>query len=60
MARRGVKRAWEEPVRGRSLRERQRIKWRDKAKKDIMKRDLVEENAVDRKQWRRRIRQPTP
>ena len=32
-----VKRAWEEPVRGRRSRGRQRIRWRDKVKDDMEK-----------------------
>ena len=50
----GVKRAWEEHVRGRRSRGRQRIRWQDKAKED-MERDLVED-AMDA----RRIGQPNP
>ena len=53
-------RAWEEPVRGRRSRGRQKIRWRDKMKDDMEHRGLAEEDALDRKEWRRRIRQPTP
>ena len=56
----GVKRAWEEPVRGRRSRGRQRIRWRDKVKDDMERRGLVEEDALDRRYWRRKIRLPTP
>ena len=56
----GVKKAWEEPVRGRRSRGRQRIRWRDKMKDDMERRGLVEEDAFDRSYWRRSIRQPTP
>ncbi|XP_064089918.1 uncharacterized protein LOC135203915 [Macrobrachium nipponense] len=56
----GVKRAWEEPVRGRRSRGRQRFRWRDKEKEDMERRGLVEDDAFDRGQWSRRIRQPTP
>ena len=55
-----VKKAWEEPVRGRRSRGRQRIRWRDKVKDDMERRGLVEEDAFDRNNWRRSIRQPTP
>ena len=53
-----VKRSWEEPVRGRISRGRQRIDGGIRQKK-IWRRDLVED-AVDSRQWRTRIRQPTP
>ena len=55
-----VRRAWEEPVRGRRSRGRQRIRWRDKVRDDMERRGLVEEDAFDRRYWRGRIRQPTP
>lgn len=45
-----VKRAWEEPVRGRRSRGRQRIRWRDKVKEDMERRGLVEDDAFDRRQ----------
>ncbi|XP_064120190.1 uncharacterized protein LOC135224796 [Macrobrachium nipponense] len=38
----GVKRAWEEPVRGRISRGRQRIRWRDKVKEDMDRRGRLE------------------
>ncbi|XP_064104032.1 uncharacterized protein LOC135213863 [Macrobrachium nipponense] len=44
-----VKRAMEEPVRGRRPRGRQRIRWRDKVKEDIKRRGLVEDDAFDRR-----------
>ena len=56
----GVRKAWEEPVRGRRSRGRQKIRWRDKMKDDMERRGLVEEDAFDRRYWRRSIRQPTP
>ncbi|XP_064101858.1 uncharacterized protein LOC135212417 [Macrobrachium nipponense] len=57
----GVRRDWEEPVRGRRPRRRQKIRWRDKVKEDMERRGLVEDDAFDRRQWRRgRIRQATP
>ena len=55
-----VKKAMIEPVRGRRSRGRQRIRWKDKVKDDMLKRGLVEEDAFDRKLWRRHLRQPTP
>ncbi|XP_064121793.1 uncharacterized protein LOC135226281 [Macrobrachium nipponense] len=55
-----VKRAWEEPVRGRRSRGRQRIRWQDRVKEHMERRGLVQDDAFDRRQWRRRIRQPTP
>ncbi|XP_064107409.1 zinc finger protein 501-like [Macrobrachium nipponense] len=42
----GVKRAWKEPVRGRKLRGRQRIRWRDKVKDRMERRGLVEDDAL--------------
>ncbi|XP_064111476.1 uncharacterized protein LOC135218967 [Macrobrachium nipponense] len=56
----GVTRAWDEPVRGRTSRGSQRLRWRDKEKEDMERRALVEDDDFDRGQWRRRIRQPTP
>ena len=56
----GVRRAWDEPVRGRRSRGRQRIRWRDKVKDDMVRRGLVEGDAFDRGHWRGRIRRPTP
>ena len=44
----GVKKALEEPVRGRRSRGRQGIRWRDKVKDDMERRGLVEEEAFDR------------
>ncbi|XP_066980998.1 uncharacterized protein [Macrobrachium rosenbergii] len=55
----GVKGAWEESVRERRSRGRQRVRWRDKVKEDMDRRGLVEDDAFDRRQWRRRIRQTT-
>ncbi|XP_064102639.1 uncharacterized protein LOC135212798 [Macrobrachium nipponense] len=56
----GVKKDWEEPVRGRRSRGRQRIRWRYKVREDMERRGLAEDGAFDRRQWRRRVRQPTP
>ena len=56
----GVKKAWDEPVRGRRSRGRQRIRWRDKVRDDMERRGLVEEDAFERRYWRMCIRQPTP
>ncbi|XP_064100898.1 uncharacterized protein LOC135211522 [Macrobrachium nipponense] len=55
-----VKRAWEEPVRGRRSRGRQIIKGQDKVKEDMKRRGLIEDDAFDGRQWRMHIRQPTP
>ena len=56
----GVKKALEEPVRGRRSRGRQRIRWRDKVKDDMERKGLVEEDAFDRNHWRRHIKKLTP
>ena len=47
-----VKRAWNEPVRGRRSRGRQRIRWRDGVESRMRELGLTEEDANNREKWR--------
>ena len=41
-----------EPVRGRRLRWRDRVRWHDKVKDDLERKCVAEQDASDRNSWR--------
>ena len=55
-----VKRAWKEPVRGSRGRGRPRIRWYDEIKQDLVEREIKEEDARNRRKWRKLIHDADP
>ena len=55
-----VKRAWKEPVRGSRGRGRPRVRWYDEIKQDLVERGIKEEDARNRRKWRKLIHDADP
>ena len=55
-----IQKAKKEPVRGRRSRGRQRLRWSDVVKRDMEVKGVQEEDAWDRKRWRKKIHAADP
>ena len=55
-----VRRAYEEPARGRRSVGRQRLRWKDVIRKDLEAEGLTEEDAANRNKWRHMTKATDP
>ena len=55
-----IKRAWQSQVKGRRTRGRQKLRWKDGLETEMRKLGLTEQDAVDRKRWRRLVKGANP